>query len=306
MVSKIRIKAVAAALGLALGFSVSGTAWASTTPTEARLSFAKAPSQVVVQDLALLDVFHALTIPVVGVPAARFPEHLAEYAQDSYVKTGSLFEPDLSVLTELNPDLIVLGRRSAKAKEDLVAVAPTVDLSFDQQNLIQSTNQTVTELATLYQRTDTAAPLLERLNQSVQQLKELTAQAGPGLLLLTTQGKMIAQGPESRYAVLFNEYGVQVADIEFPDGKGVVLSAEELAQIQADWIYVIDRDAGVTREDAVPAAQLLAAPALQTMEAIAQQRVVYLDATNWYLLDGAGLTTLQANIDQLIAALSAN
>ncbi len=56
----------------------------------------------------------------------------------------------------------------------------------------------------------------------------------------------------------------------------------------------------------MPAQQLLADPVLQSMEAIAQQRVVYLDPTNWYLLDGAGLDALQANINQLIAALSAD
>lgn len=304
MVSKITIKAVTVALGLTLGLTACGSVSEVPTKAEARIQLEKAPNKVVVQDLALLDVLHSLNIPVSGVPDARFPEHLSQYAQDFYVKTGSLFEPDAAVLTELQPDLILLGRRAAKHQEAIAQIAPTVDLSFDQQNLIQSTHQIVRELAALYQRQEIAEPLLLQLRHSVEQLQVLTEQAGPALVLLTTQGKMIAQGPDSRYAVLFNDYGVQpVAGLDFPEGKGVALSAEQIAALNPEWIYVIDRDAGVNREGAVPAQELLKEAALRHVPAIIEQRVVYLNPTNWYLLDGAGLSTLQANIDQMIQAL---
>lgn len=304
MVSKITMKKVVAVFGLALGLTACSSVSETQTQANSRLALPQAPNKIVVQDLALLDVMHSLEIPVAGVPAARFPEHLSQYAQDQYVKTGSLFEPDAAILTELQPDLIILGRRAAKTQATMEQIAPTVDLSFDQQNLIQSTNQIVNELAQLYGRQDVAQPLLTQLNASVQQLQALTAQTGPSLVLLTTQGKMIAQGPDSRYAVLFKDYGVQpVAGLNFPEGKGVALSAEQIAELQPEWIYVIDRDAGVAREDAIRAQELLKDAALQHVPAIVEQQVVYLDPTNWYLLDGAGLSTLQANIEQMTQAL---
>ena len=305
MVSTRIIKAVTAALGLTVGLTACGSVSDSQITAPSRLQLEAAPSQVVVQGLALLDVFDQLGIPVAGVPAARFPQHLSKYADDAYVKTGTLFEPDAAVLTELKPDLIVLGRRAVKTQEAMSYIAPTIDLSFDQQNLIQSTNEIVSDLATLYDRSQVAQPLLAQLNDSVQQLQALTAEAGPSVVLLTTQGKLIAQGPESRYAVLFKDYGIQpTPELAFPEGKGVTLSAEQLAEINPQWIYVIDRDAGVQREGAVPAQELLKEAALQHVPAIVEQRVVYLEPTNWYLLDGAGLSTLQANIDQITQALS--
>lgn len=259
------------------------------------------PQKVVVQDLALLDIFQSLAIPVAGVPSARYPQFLAQYEANSYVKTGSLFEPDEQVLRELNPDLIVVGRRSSRALETVQQLAPTVDLSFDQEHLVQSVKQTTWQLGQWYGKEQRAAHYIERLDTQLAALRQTTAQAGTGLLLLTTNNKLIAQGPQSRYGVIFNEFGVQPALTDFPEGKGVELSIEDIERINPDWIYVIDRDAAVNKADAIPAQQLLKAVAHTQAER--QPQLIYLDPAHWYLLDGAGLEALLQNMQQIQKAL---
>lgn len=261
------------------------------------------PQKTVVLDLALLDVLHTLNVPVAGVPRGRYAGSLESYGHDKVVKTGSMFEPDADAIRALQPDLIIAGRRSTKAFDSISGIAPSVNLAFDQQNLVDSVVQTTRLIAEIYNRQDIADPALETLQESVRRLRDKTAHAGTGLLVFTTSGKMISQGPQSRFGVLFNDFGVQPAMTEFPEGRGVELTAEQLHRLNPDWVYVIDRDAGLDRHD-TPAQQLLEEAGIDQTTAGQKGRVVYLDPYNWYMLDGAGLTAMQENVDQLLDALT--
>src|SRR5699024_9473865 len=123
-----------------------------------------------------------------------------------------------------------------------------------------------------------------------------TAKAGTGLLVFTTSGKIISQGPDSRFGVLFNDFGVQPAMTEFPDGRGVALTSELLQSVNPDWIYVLDRDAGLDRHD-TPAQQMLDQVNAEQTSAGKHGRIVHLNPYNWYMLDGAGLDALQENVN---------
>lgn len=260
------------------------------------------PQKTVVLDLPLLDVMHALDIPVTAVSTGRFSGALAPYGEDSVPKVGSMFEPDADAIRALDPDLIIVGRRSTKAYSTVADIAPTINLAFDQQNLVESVKDTTQTLASLYGKQDVADPLLEKLDASVKELQEKTASAGKGLLVFTTSGKLISQGPESRFGVLFNGFGVQPAMTEFPEGKGVPLTAETLQELNPDWIYVIDRDASLGRDE-TPAQQLLDDAQVKQTTAGKTGQIIHLDPFNWYMLDGAGLTAMQENVDQLLQAL---
>ena len=260
------------------------------------------PQKTVVLDLALLDILHALDVPVAAVSNGRFSGTLAQYGEDSVPKVGSMFEPDVDAIRAIDPDLIIAGRRSTKAYSTFADVAPTINLAFDQQNLVASVTDTTRTLASLYGKQDVANPLLEKLDASVKELHAKTAKAGKGLLVFTTGGKLISQGPESRFGVLFNGFGVQPAMTDFPEGKGVLLTAESLQELNPDWIYVIDRDASLGKDE-TPAQQLLTEAQVKKTTAGKKGQVVYLDAANWYMLDGAGLAAMQDNVDQLLQAL---
>lgn len=261
------------------------------------------PQKTIVIDLPLLDIVGALDIPVTAVSSGRFEGALAPYGEDSVPKVGSMFEPDLDAIRALDPDLVIAGRRGTKAYPAVADVAPAINLAFDQQNLLESVKHTTRTLAEIYGKQDVAEPLLEKLDASVKALQEKTVNAGKGLLVFTTSGKMISQGPESRFGVLFNDFGVQPAMTDFPEGKGVPLTAESLQELNPDWIYVIDRDASLGRTE-TPARQLLAdAKADEQTTAGKNGQIVYLNPFNWYLLDGAGLRGMQENVDQLLEAL---
>lgn len=296
--------ALAASLVSAATLAAAQAGTVTVTHAGKQIELPSDPQTTVVIDLPLLDIVNALDIPVAAVSSGRFEGALEPYGDDSITKVGSMFEPDLDALRAIDPDLVIAGRRSTKAYPAVAEVAPAVNLAFDQQNLVESVKQTTRTLAEIYGKQDVAEPLLEKLDASVKELQEKTAKAGKGLLVFTTKGRMISQGPESRFGVLFNDYGVQPAMTDFPEGKGVPLTPELLHEVNPDWIYVIDRDASLGQTD-TPARDLLEAAHVDQTTAGKQGQVVYLDPFNWYLLDGAGLYGMQANIDQLLQALDA-
>lgn len=279
-----------------------GTGTGTVTHAGKPIELPSSPQKTVVLDLPLLDIMAALDIPVAAVPSGRFQGSVAQYANDSIPKVGSMFEPDLDAIRAIEPDLVIAGRRGTKAYPDVAAIAPAVNLAFDQHNLVDSVMETTRTLAMIYGRQDAAEPLLDRLAESVKALQQETVRAGTGLLVFTSGGNMISQGPESRFGVLFNGYGVQPAMTDFPEGKGVPLTPELLHDVNPDWIYVLDRDASLGKT-ATPAQQLLADAGVDRTTAGRKGQLVYLDAFNWYMLDGAGLRGMQQNVDQLLEAL---
>jgi len=72
------------------------------------------PKKTIVMDMAVLDTMHALGVEVAGVPTvAKLPPQLAQYADERYLKVGSLFEPNYEVIHAAQPQVIFVAGRSA-------------------------------------------------------------------------------------------------------------------------------------------------------------------------------------------------
>ncbi|MCG7329320.1 siderophore ABC transporter substrate-binding protein, partial [Achromobacter sp. ACRQX] len=159
-------------------------------------------------------------------------------------------------------------------------------------------------LAALYGKEGVAKEKLAALDASIASLKGKAANAGTALIVLTTGGKMSAYGPGSRFGVIHDAFGVKPAATGLNvSNHGQAISFEFIAQTDPDWLFVIDRDAAIGREG-VSAQRMLDNELVRPTKAWKNQRVVYLNGFNWYLLGSAGLTAMQQNVDQIAAALS--
>ncbi|QTN99654.1 siderophore ABC transporter substrate-binding protein [Brucella sp. 458] len=245
------------------------------------------PEKVVVFDLASLDNLDRLGVKVTGVPSGvPFPEYLKKYQGDDYAKVGTLFEPDYEAVNAAEPDLIIVGGRSAAKYAALKKIAPTVDLTVDARNFIADTE---------------AKAEAEKLNKELAALHEKAAGKGTGLLILTSGGKISAYGPGSRFGVLHDSFGVKPAAPNLSIGNhGQPISSEFILETNPDWLFVIDRDAAIGREGN-SAKQLLDNELVRQTNAWKKDQVVYLDAQNWYLV-GGGFSALHNTIRQLSEA----
>nr|WP_247654443.1 MULTISPECIES: siderophore ABC transporter substrate-binding protein [unclassified Microvirga] len=290
---------------LALGFLTVGAHAQDLTIQHSKgaTSVPAKPKKVLAFDLASLDTLNALGVEVAGVPTARFPEYLAKYGSDKYQKVGTLFEPDYEAVNAAEPDLIIVGGRSSARYADLAKIAPTVDLTVDPKDVMGSVKRNVQLLGRIFDRQAEADARLAKLETSMADLRQETAKAGKGLLVLTTGGKMSAYGPGSRFGILHGEFGV-VPAVEglATTNHGQAVTAEFILKTNPDWLFVIDRDVVVGR-DGGAAKKVLENELVAQTTAWKKGQVVFLDPVNWYLT-GGGITALQASADQIAKAVA--
>lgn len=264
------------------------------------------PTKTIVMDMAVLDTMHALGVDVSGVPTvAKLPPQLAQYADERYLKVGSLFEPNYEVIHAAQPQLIFVAGRSAPKYDELSKLAPTIDLTANPRDLVGSVTRNTETLAAIYGKEAEAKQQLDALRASISALQGQAATAGTALIVLTTGGKMSAYGPGSRFGVIHDAFGIKPASKDLNvSNHGQAVSFEFIAEMDPDWLFVIDRDAAIGREG-VSAQRMLDNELMRPTKAWKNKRVVYLNGFNWYLLGSAGLTAMQQNVDDIAAALAA-
>nr|WP_323781433.1 siderophore ABC transporter substrate-binding protein [Amylibacter sp.] len=267
------------------------------------VTFAAVPQKTVVLDLAVLDIFDRLDIPVAGVTGGVKPEYLNGYADAPYAQLGSAFEPDIEKLNALSPDLVIVAGRSSTKFDDLSKFAQTIDLTSDSTDLFGSLTRNMTELGKLFGKEEQAETTLASLNERFAAVHDKAANAGTALVLITTGGRMSTHGAKGRFATIFNEMGFTPAVADVKAGNhGQPISNEFILETNPDWIFVVDRDAAIGR-DGQPAKQMLDNPLVHKTTAWTKGHVVFLDPADWYLVGAAGPSALDRALNQISTAL---
>lgn len=254
-------------------------------------------------DYSALDTLDQLGVPVAGVPKSSLPPFLSKYSDAQYANVGTLFEPDYEKVNELQPDLIIVGGRSAAVYPELAKIAPTIDVTVDQANFVESFKTTTTNLAPIFGKEDEAESRLAAIDYAIARVNEKAAASGENaLIVLTTGGNVTAYGPGSRFGIIHDVLGVTlvVEDIE-AETHGDAISFEFLLEKNPDILYVVDRDS-VTGEGTEGAEQVMDNDLVKATKAWANDNLVYLEPTTWYLAN-SGLGSLASMIDEIESSL---
>jgi iron complex transport system substrate-binding protein len=274
---------------------------------ETTVEVPKEPKNIVVFDMASLDTIGALGGEVAGAPLDSVPDYLQGYLADDAFQAGTLFEADLIEIEAQQPDLIVIGGRSAALYDDLSAIAPTVDLSIS-GSFLDTLERNTTFLGEVLGAEDAAAAALTDLEAGIEEAKAATADAGTGLGLMVSGGKLSAMAPagadasgrNARGGLIYDVFGVTpvVEDVEAAT-HGEPVSFEFLLEQNADYLWVVDRDAATGTADAQAAAAVLDNEIVKQTTAAQEDQIVYLNPTAWYIVFG-GLDTTRLMIDDVL------
>lgn len=263
----------------------------------------KNPKTVLVYDFGMLETLDMLGIPVAGVPGSAIPPSLEKYKADTYPKIGTLFEPDYEAINAAEPDLVIVGGRSQAKYADVAKIAPTIDLTSDDNDLIGSVKKNAAILGEIFGKDEEIKASIAKLDASIDALRGLAAEKGTGLVLLTTGGKISAYGKGSRFGALHDVFGIKPADPSLQVAThGQAVSYEYILETNPDWIFVVDRDAAIGQQ-AQPAQALLDNELVRQTKAWKAGQVVYLDSAKLYLT-ASGLKSQQDIVDQISQALS--
>ncbi|GAB5427728.1 MAG: siderophore ABC transporter substrate-binding protein [Devosia indica] len=259
------------------------------------------PEKVVSFDFAAIETLEAIGVDVAGLPGSNLPAHLEKYASDDYAKVGSLFEPDYEALAALEPDLIIVAGRSSGAYEELAKIAPTVDLSNDWADFYGSIQANADIVGQLFDKEAEIDALKAETDAKVEAAKAAAADAGKGLIVLTSGAEVSAYGPGSRFGFIHDTLGVTpvIEDVEAAT-HGDAISFEFILEANPDMLFVIDRDAAT---GSGAAAAILDNELVAETSAWKNGDVVYIDPVRAYIVNG-GLISFGIMADQVAEALS--
>lgn len=245
------------------------------------------PVTVVVFDYGTLDTLDKLGIDITALPKAFLPEYLSKYNDAKYEDAGTPFEPDFEMLNKLEPDVIFIGGRTAEAYEELSKIAPTIPITLDYTNYLESIESNAKLIGQIFEKDSEVAHEIKAYNNAAVELKVKAAIAGKALIVLATGGKISAYGPGSRYGIIHDVFGFAPVDDKIKASThGQSISNEYIAEINPDILFVIDRDAVAGGEGAKPAKEVIENDLIKNTNAYKNENIIYLDPNYWYLSGG--------------------
>lgn len=304
MFSSILRKALPAGLAVTLGAGLAFAQEVTVNHAQGETTLEVNPEVVFSYDYASIDTLTTLGAEVDGAPplAGASPSWLP----DGLVNIGSLFEPDYEEVNASQPDLIIVAGRSSTAYGELANMAPTIDLSFSDA-FYESFQQNTRTLGTIFGLEDEAEAELAAVQSRVDELAAQVSAGGNGLIVMVSGGSLSVLAPNNaragRGSLLYQTLGLNptIEDVESAT-HGEPISFEFLLEYDPDWLFVIDRDAAIGTEDAQPAAAVIDNELMHQTTAYQNDQIVYLNPFNWYIITGAGLTSMNEMLDEISAA----
>ncbi|PEF75990.1 ABC transporter [Bacillus pseudomycoides] len=260
------------------------------------------PKKVVVFDFGSLDTLDKLGVEVTGVPQKNTPEYLSKYKDKKYTNVGGLKEPDFEKINEIAPDLIIISARQADSYKEFSKIAPTIYVEQDTKDYMKSFKDNTEMLAKIFGKEDKAKKEIAAVEKDVKALNEKATKSDKkGLVIKANDGKVSAYGPESRFGIIHDVFGVIPADKEIQASThGNNVSFEYILEKNPDYLFVID--SGVVTGGKSSAKQVVENELVNKTNAAKNNNVIYLDANYWYL-SGGGLESVSEMVKEVSKGL---
>ncbi|MFL1407175.1 ABC transporter substrate-binding protein [Marinobacter sp. M1N3S26] len=237
---------------------------------------------------------------IVAVPKTGLPDYLGELA-DGRPDAGNLKTPDLDVVADVAPDLVLVTGRQGDSLEALEEIVQVQDVSLLGDDYREAVQVRVLGLATLYGLYNEADEDLRELWDFVDQQRAGIA-GNPQVAVVTHNDGNFSLRDE---AVVF-----QLLDLEqppVPEGVESVtrgtrvftpVTPEVLSDMAPEHLFVVDRSA------AIGAGALDADQLRSDLAAVggADIRVTVLSPRLWYL-SGGGLQSVRLQVEEIVDAL---
>lgn len=267
------------------------------------------PERVVALDNTVFQTLSDWGVPLVAAPKGVMGDLWPEYTDNSDVlDVGNHREPNLEVIIEADPDLVIGGHRFADYYDEIKSLVPTtIEITArDGHDHTEELKRQVTILGQIFDKEEEARALVDGLDDAVEAGRDAYDGVATVTGLITSGGKIAYAAPGTGRGVgqLFPILDlVPAIEQEAEDtSHGDEISLEAIAQANPDWLIVLDRDAAVQADGHVAAQQLIIeAEALQNVTAVQQGQVIVLDPT-FYLDEGIqAYTTLYQTVADAFA-----
>lgn len=278
--------------------------------TEITENFYINPKKVVTFSWAVADVINyfgvdKLNIDVLGLPTeqSNIPKLIEELNNVDYEDAGTLHEINYNKMKLLNPDLIILDGRTASQYD-------TIKDMFPNTNVLDasSTNYNFKSQETIYKNLGKIFPSiaseletkLEAFENEFNKSKDIAKEYRASVMMLNGQKVTYQKGANSRYGVIFREFGfVEAAseDTKYDEitSHGHEISLEFIADINPEVIFLLDRNLIANNMESDRA--FLNESKLTGVDAIKNEYIFNLNPEAWYIVTGGIRATEQMILD---------
>ncbi|WNS41350.1 siderophore ABC transporter substrate-binding protein [Paenibacillus sp. MMS20-IR301] len=251
------------------------------------------PAKVVALDNRTFETLSDWGVKLAAAPKGVMPPDSPYVSDDTVQDIGDHREPNLEILASVEPELVIVGQRFAGYYEDIKKLVPNaavIDLNFDVSteaaspgdNLVNGFKQTTTDLGEIFGKQEEAGKLNADFDKAIADAKAAYNGTDKIMSVVVSGGTIGFSAPHSGrvWGPLYEILGwVPALEVEksSSDHQGDDISVEAIAQSNPDWIFVLDRDAAISSDEAsVPAQDVIDnAPALKNTTAITKGQIVY-------------------------------
>lgn len=181
-------------------------------------------------------------------------------------------------------------------------LASTIYLGLDTSNYMDSFKSNLETIGEIFDKTDEINAGVDKIEQSIKDVREKAEASNKNaLIILANDDKISAYGPNSRFGLIHDVFGVPAVDEDIEvSTHGINVSFEYVLEENPDMLYVIDRGAVVGGESS--AKQVVENKLIKKTDAYQNDNIVYLDPNYWYL-SGGGLVSVQEMINEVADSL---
>ena len=237
-----------------------------------------------------------------GLPRANVPGYLSKYDDDKYVNLGSLKEPDFEAIHAMKPDVIFISTRQADLYDQFAEIAPTIYIGLDYAHYMDSFKHNAEMIGEIFGKEDEVKTELADIDEKIADIHEKASSNGSkALVVLASEGKVSAYGPNSRFGLVHDVLGYKAADEKIEiSTHGQNISFEYIVEKNPDVLFVIDRDAAVG--NGASAKDSVENDLVKKTDAYKNNKIIYLNGEYWYL-SGGGLLSMKEMIEEVEAGL---
>lgn len=268
------------------------------------------PQKIVVLDMGTLDTIDAagLGSKVVGTLVNSLLDEYKDSEGIDYStlpNCGNPKEADMEAVAKLEPDLVFIGGRMSSSYEEFAKQWPTINggVSWKEGGYSEKVAENAQMVATACGDAAKGAEFKKAIEDKIAEYTDLGKGKGKAMVLMTNGGEISMHGTSSRWAAIWDVFGfdtIEEAEQKSDEGhKGDKLTFETVAEINPDYIFVVDRDAAVGSTDTgTNAEQVLDNDFIASTTAAQNGNICYLSPARWYLLM-YGANNYQVMLDEV-------
>lgn len=232
-------------------------------------------TRIIAFPAGVIDSLDALGVPLVGVPS---DVHLDYINQPNTQTVGTLFSADVEAIHRLDPDLVIVGTRSAGQLKAVSQVSKAIDMSLAPGNHYRAAINRMHQLAAMTGKQVQAKQIEEDLSRLVTDVKKLVP-LGDDVMVVMLMGRSLHMLTEkTRIDWFASELGIQLmGDPSIQLGELAPISYEYILAKNPDWLIVFDRDAAVGITTNSQAKQRMDNPLVKMTHASKSEQIIYLD-----------------------------